>query len=98
MYRQLFADPFYAYDRKNGDLANKDSDWQLFLDVDGKKIKTKKIEKISKITDYHRVLFPYSNIWSRHYLISFPKHNEQKFTPVTLSIRGPFGQSQLEWK
>ncbi|MBU0505622.1 MAG: hypothetical protein ABII18_06160 [bacterium] len=89
---------FYAYDRNNGDLANKDSDWQLLLDVDGKRLKPTKIEKIDRITDYHRSLFPYSNIWSRHYLISFPKNNEQNFTPVTLSIRGPFGQSQLEWK
>lgn len=89
---------FYAYDRKNGDLASKDGDWKLSLDVNGRKIKPTKIEKVSKITAYHRALFPYSNIWSRHYLISFPKTTKQDSTPVTLSIRGPFGKSQLEWK
>jgi len=88
---------FYAYDYRYSDLSAKDSVWELQLEVDGKQMSPAKIKKISSLTPFYRSLYPYSNVWSRHYIVYFPKKTKISNPPLTLSINGPFGHSSLKW-
>lgn len=94
----LFFVSFYAFDRKNDDLAKQSSDWQLHALIDGEKIKPLKIEPIGKPSPLEKRLFPYINLWSRHYWVSFPRAISHDSTPVTLEVRGPFGHGTLSWR
>ncbi len=95
-YHRFFV-CLYTYEYKYGDLTSHDTVWELVLDVDGEKIKPEKIELIPKVDPLTQSLFPYSNIWSRHFEVLFPKKNHVAGVPLRLQINGPFGRSVLKW-
>ncbi|MBF0104502.1 MAG: hypothetical protein HQM16_04150 [Deltaproteobacteria bacterium] len=87
---------FYAYDYKYADISNQDNHWKLYLEADGERFEPVKFERIEKVTPLYEVLYPYSNVWSRHYYVFFPKLNTDSL-PVKLIVTGPTGSSELKW-
>lgn len=95
--RTAFFLSFYAFDRKHADLAMKDTEWQLRLIVGGEEYDAEKIEKLGKPTQLQKWLFPYMNLWSNFYIVTFPPSAGVNRSDVTLSVRGPFGHGTLSW-
>lgn len=88
---------FYGYDRKNSDLAKAISDWKLALNVNGKKYLPTTIERINKISPLEKKFYPYIDIWSNYYLVTFPVAHDELSKHITLSVHGPFGSNDLTW-
>jgi len=88
---------FYSYQYKYSDIFDKKSAWEIYLEVDGKRYKPVKHENLSRVTPLYQKLYPYSNIWSRHYYVYFPKTDSQD-SPLKLIVTGPQGKSELNWK
>lgn len=104
---------FYAFDRKSSDITKKGNPWQLKLVKNGQEYQPVKIEKVDKPTQLEKWFFPYINIWSVHYYITFPvalgdcitsdiscntSYIYNNTSPLSLEVRGPFGHGTLVWK
>jgi len=93
---ETFYVSFYSYEYKESDLFNSKDNWRLEMIADGQKFEPTRIERIGTVTPLTQALFPYSNRWSRHYILYFPKNN-QPVNKLKLSVRGPQGSSELTW-
>ena len=87
---------FYSYEYRFEDLSKESNDWKIYLESNCNKTAPIKIEKINKVSQMDQMLFPYSNLWSHHYYIYFPKQSEST-CPVKLSVFGPGGKDTLTW-
>lgn len=89
----------YTYDFKSADLNDPRNEWLVQMEVDSKKYRSEKIEKLGKLTPMYQKLYPYSDIWSRQYLVYFDKpENFDGATKIKLSLNGPEAKGVLEWK
>lgn len=95
--RTAFFLSFYAFDRKFADLSKKGSDWQLRLVVGGHEYDPEKIERIDKPTMLQKWFYPYINLWSHHYIVTFPPSAGVQTTGIAMEVRGPFGHGILKW-
>lgn len=62
---------FYTPERKNDNLNKSQSNWKVFLDVDGKRYDGK-VTKIKSILSEVQGLYPYHNRFSTPYTVTFP--------------------------
>jgi hypothetical protein len=88
---------FYGYDYNNSDISNEKSDWKIQVEVNGERYEPVKIVKIDKLKPLHQRLYPYANLWSRHFFIYFPKPAGADSSQVRLLMNGPFGNDELIW-
>lgn len=93
----VFFVSFYGYDYKSGDLADKEPQWILRLEVDGQRYAPVKIEPVKKPTPLDKQLFPFINTWSRHYYVYFTGFASVKSEDVHLRINGPYSNGHLNW-
>lgn len=93
---ESFFVSFYSYDFKNADLSRSTENWQLTLSVDGEEFSPVRIEKVGTLSPLKQVLFPYSNLWARHYFVYFPKVASYG-KKIELRVDGPYGHSALTW-
>lgn len=93
----VFYVNFYGYDYKHSDLSKDNGDWNIFLTSGAERFEPVKIEKITKPSPLEVTLFPYTNIWSRHYYIYFPQEAATGNT-MQLNVVGPQGTGKLVWK
>lgn len=89
----------YVYDYKVADLINPKNGWKLQAEILGKRYEPDKIKYLSKLSPLEKRLFPYSNIWSKHYMVYFPKPDgfNANGMRVKLHLRGPDSQDVLVW-
>ncbi len=88
---------FYGYDFNHSDLSNKNGDWEIFLLSDGKRYNATKIEKVGKPSPLEMRLFPYTNLWARHFYVYFPEE-AGRGSKIELRVVGPQGNGSLIWK
>jgi hypothetical protein len=89
----------YTYNFKSADLNDPRNEWLVQMEVNGEKYRSEKIEKLGKLTPMYQKLYPYSDIWSRQYLVYFEKpQNFDEATQVRLSLNGPEAKGILAWK
>lgn len=88
---------FYGYDYNNSDISNEKAGWKLHVEVNGERYEPTKIVRIDKLKPLHQRLYPYSNIWSRHFFVYFPKPAGADASQVKLLVNGPFGNDELIW-
>lgn len=86
---------FYSMNYSENDLANKKNNWQIQLRQNENRYAPFHIEKI-KPNPLQKELFPYVNLWSDHYIITFkiPNFSNDFFELV---VNGPTAHSTLKW-
>lgn len=87
---------FYTYQYRFSDLNSKGNGWKLYLEANGERYEPVKIEALKRLRPLYQTLYPYSNLWSRHYYIYFPKVNAAP-SDIKLKVTGPLGYSTLSW-
>lgn len=89
---------FFTPERKNDNLNKTQTNWRVFLDVDGKRYEGK-VTKIKSILSEIQGLYPYHTRFSTPYNIVFPvsvKSIEQK--PIRFTVTGSVDFAVLEYK
>lgn len=79
---------FYTPERKNDNLNKTQSNWKIFLDVDGKRYDGK-VTKIKSILSEVQGLYPYHNRFSTPYTVTFPVPVKTiEGTPIRFTVTG----------
>ncbi|HBG47890.1 MAG TPA: hypothetical protein DDW94_13005 [Deltaproteobacteria bacterium] len=103
-YNEFF---FAAYtpDESINDFDKAASVWQLYLeDGSGGKVRPISIARVENSDAVIREFFPYYDLWSKAYVVKFPKYNEtgQEIPGpdglVRLTVTGVMGKGALEWR
>lgn len=89
---------FYTPDTDNNDLDQGQTQWNIFLDVGGRRFESKKVEKVFTNKATLRTQYPYHDTWSEPYLITFGLPTEEAQSQTSkLTIAGPIGSSHLSF-
>lgn len=86
---------FFTPDRKNDNLANKQSIWKIYLYADGKRYEGR-AQKANTNFEEAIALFPYHNRWATAYYVEFPVPTADiENTSMKLAITGPMGRREV---
>ncbi|MBK9294618.1 MAG: hypothetical protein IPM57_09255 [Oligoflexia bacterium] len=70
--------------------------WNVFLDINGKRISPKHTKRLHENKAVLKEKYPYLSSWGKHYLVSFPVRVEEvQMLKSTLTIAGPLGAVYL---
>lgn len=103
-YNEFF---FTAYtpDASLNDFDDKGSVWQIYLeDAEGNRAKPISITAVEGSEPVIREFFPYYDLWSKAYLVKFPKFADSgpeidpEKAAVKLIVTGVMGKGELEWR
>lgn len=102
-YNEFFLTAFTPEEGIN-DLDRKDSVWQIYLeDAAGNRAKPLSVASVEGSETVMREFFPYFDLWSRAYVLRFPKYADAGVEmdpekgPVKLIVTGIMGRGELEW-
>lgn len=102
-YNEFFLTAFTPDEALN-DLDRKDSVWQIYLeDAAGNRAKPLSVASVEGSETVMREFFPYFDLWSRAYVLRFPKYADAGVEmdpekgPVKLIVTGIMGRGELEW-
>ena len=103
-YNEFFFTAFTP-DGSLNDFDKKGSVWQIYLeDAEGNRARPISISAVEGSEPVIREFFPYFDLWSKAYLVKFPKYadsgseiNPEK-TVVKLIVTGVMGKGELEWR
>jgi len=100
-----FVISFYTPKHRYNDLHKNDSSWRLwFIDANGRKVGSSKIERMRVRHRKEYYFFPYYTEWSRLYRVVFPAVGDdgqplvREQGAVTLRITGVQGTMDLVWE
>lgn len=105
-YNEFFVSAYTPEERWN-DFDRADSVWKLYLeDGSGAKLKPVSIKKVDVSDPLIREFFPYLDLWSKGYIVRFPKYSEAGEAPIPsgdteylrLSVTGVLGRGELVWR
>ena len=93
----VFID-FYTEKDENNNLGESKSDWNVFLESDGKRVVTSSVKRLRDTKLQLLEKYPYHNHWSRPYLLTFPISSTiASGGPLLLIISGPAGSARLNF-
>ena len=102
-YNEFFFSA-YTPDGSLNDFDEKGSVWQIYLeDAAGNRARPISISKVEGSEPVIREFFPYFDLWSKAYLVRFPKFADSgsEIDPekagVKLIVTGVMGNGELEW-
>ena len=88
----------YTAQDENNDLEKSKSVWNIFLDVEGKRLTPKSVKRVSENKDKLKDRYSYLNPWSKIYLITFPvPAGELTSRTSTLTLAGISGAAILKF-
>ncbi len=99
---------FFTPERKHDDLDKVDTQWKIFLDLQGQRFEGK-AKKIKLTYDETMAFIPKHNRWSTAYIVQFPvptpridsvlggEDKNQKEGGIRLTITGPVASSQIHF-
>lgn len=94
---QMFI-ALYTEKDENNDIDLAKTKWNLFLDVNGRRISPSKVKKVYENRTALLDRYPYLNTWSKFYLLDFPIPQSQVTAQtVTFTMAGPLGSAQLKF-
>jgi len=94
----VFFVSFYSQERRFDDFLDSQKTWSLNLEWCGNFYQPK-IEKLAKNpSPLVRLLYPYLDVWSKTYLVSFDIPPSSCTKELTLHLSGPVARSELTWK
>jgi hypothetical protein len=103
-FNEFFFTAFTPDDTLN-DFDRKDSVWLLYIeDSAGNRARPISVTAIDSSEPVMREFFPYFDLWSKAYLVKFPKYAESggeinpEKGPVKLIVTGVMGKGELEWR
>lgn len=105
-YNEFFITASTPQERWN-DFDRADSVWKLYLeDSSGAKLSPVSIVKVDPSDPLLREFFPHFDLWSRGYVVKFPKYSETGEAPIPsadteylkLSVTGILGKGELVWR
>ncbi len=103
-YNEFF---FTAYtpDETLNDFDRKDSVWQVYIeDGSGNRARPITISEVEGTEAFIREFFPYFDLWSKAYLVRFPKYSEQGTElpgpdrTLKLVVTGVMGRGEIAWQ
>lgn len=93
-----FMITFFTDKEADNDLDKKKTLWNLFLDVEGRRISPKQIKRVIENRAALKEKYPYLSHWGKQYLVSFPvKVEEVQTRKSTLTLAGPLGAVYLQF-
>lgn len=88
----------YTEKDENNDLDKTKSSWNVFLDVGGRRVSPKSIQRLHENTILLVDKYPYYTVWSRPYLVRFPIGTAEVMgSPAILTLAGPLGAAHLKF-
>ena len=103
-YNEFFFTAFTPDETLN-DFDRKETVWQIYLeDSSGNRAKPISISAVDGSEPVIREFFPYFDLWSKAYLVKFPKYADAgaEIDPekgvVKLVVTGVMGKGELEWR
>ncbi len=88
----------YTQNDVDNNLDKKDSIWNIFLDVNGKRVQPTSIKKIYENKAVLQTKYPYLDPWSKNYYVTFPVPADSVSDALPqMTIAGPFGASHLKF-
>jgi hypothetical protein len=85
---------FFTSERKNDNLANKNSIWKIYLETNGKRYEGRAL-KANKNFAEANALFEYHSRWATGYYIDFPVPAREVGSQAKLIITGPLGKREV---
>ncbi len=86
----------YTDKTETNDLNKPKTSWNIFLDVNGKRVMPKSIKLVFDKRDALLNRYPYLTPWSKQYMVTFPvKLDDAMEKPVTLTLASTLGAAYL---
>jgi hypothetical protein len=94
----VFFVSVYTYNYRDANLTLDSNAWEILATVQGQAVKPKTVKRIKKPSPTQLSLYPYINLWSNHYMITFPKPISGDVRNIELSLKSPFAKDTFVWK